>query len=45
MAKQQKTQNTGNVNTGGFDNKLVEDVKDYHLEPNSWTQARNAVNF
>lgn len=44
MAKQQAPQNSGKVGTRSFDKELVEDIKDYHLQPNSWTQARNAVN-
>lgn len=44
MAKKSiKPANTGTVSTNTFDKDLVEDVKDYHLPPNSWTQARNAI--
>lgn len=43
MAKGQQ-RNTGNVDTQSFDKSLVEDIKDYHLQPNSWIQARNAIN-
>lgn len=43
MAKQIKPQNTSSISTGSFDKNLVEDVKNLHLQPNSWTQARNAI--
>jgi len=38
-----KPTNTGSVSTNTFDKDLVEDTKDYHLPPNSWTHARNAI--
>ena len=45
MAKKQpRRAQTGKVETRSFDKDLVEDIKDYHLSPNSWTQARNAIN-
>jgi hypothetical protein len=31
-------------NTRTFDKSLNEDVKDFHLPSNEWTQARNAIN-
>lgn len=37
-------QNTSSVGTRRFDKDLNEDVNDYHLPENSWTQARNAIN-
>jgi hypothetical protein len=43
MAKQQKPQNTANVGTNTFQKDLVEDTKGLYLQPNSWTQARNAI--
>ena len=36
--------NTGKVETRSFDKGLNEDISDYHLPPNAWTQARNATN-
>jgi len=46
MAKKQQPrfQNTGDVGTRSFDKSLSEDIKDFHLSENTWTQARNAVN-
>lgn len=46
MAKKQQArpQNTGEVGTRSFDKSLQEDIKDFHLSSNVWTQARNAVN-
>lgn len=40
MAKQDQP----NTETRTFDDKLSEDIKDFHLPANSWTQARNAIN-
>jgi hypothetical protein len=37
-------QNTSSVGTRRFDKSLNEDVNDFHLPDNSWTQARNAIN-
>ncbi|TXI91135.1 MAG: hypothetical protein E6Q36_00050, partial [Chryseobacterium sp.] len=37
-------QNTSSVGTRRFDKDLNEDVNDFHLPENSWTQARNAIN-
>lgn len=37
-------QNTSSAGTRSFDKELNEDVNDFHLPPNSWTQARNAIN-
>ena len=39
-----QTQNTSSQNANTFDKNLEEDVKDFHLKSNAWTQARNAVN-
>ncbi len=36
--------NTGKIETRSFDKGLNEDINDYHLPPNMWTQARNATN-
>ena len=36
--------NPGSAKTASFDKSLNEDVKDYHASPQSWSQARNAVN-
>jgi hypothetical protein len=35
--------NTSNSETRRFDKSLVEDINDFHLPENSWTQARNAI--
>ena len=35
---------TNQVGTRRFDKELSEDVNDFHLPDNSWTQARNAIN-
>lgn len=43
MAKDNFSQNTSNSETRRFDKSLVEDVNDFHLPENSWTQARNAI--
>jgi hypothetical protein len=43
MAKQ-NSQSTSSVETNTFDNSLVEDVNDFHLPKNVWTQARNVIN-
>ena len=40
MAKQNNTSFNKNSR---FDKNLSEDIRDYHLEDNSWTQARNAI--
>ena len=46
MAKnrKQKKQQPGTAKASLFDKSLNEDVKDYHASPQSWSQARNAVN-
>ena len=36
--------NTSSTGTRRFDKDLNEDVNDFHLPENSWTQARNAIN-
>ena len=38
------TQNTTDVQSQGFTKNLVEDVSNYLVDENSWTQARNAIN-
>ena len=43
MAKQ-NSQSTSSVETNTFDNSLVEDINDFHLPKNVWTQARNVIN-
>lgn len=40
----QGLQNTSSTGTGSFDKDLKKDVNDIGLPPNSWTQARNAIN-
>lgn len=37
-------QNTSSTDPRRFDKELNEDVNDFHLPPDSWTQARNAIN-
>ena len=37
-------QNTSSTDPRRFDKELNEDVNDFHLSPDSWTQARNAIN-
>ena len=37
-------QNTSSGDSRTFDKALNEDVNDFHLPANSWTQARNAIN-
>lgn len=37
-------QNTSSQDPRRFDKELNEDVNDFHLPPDSWTQARNAIN-
>lgn len=37
-------QNTSSNSTRRFDDKLNENVNDFHLPENQWTQARNAIN-
>lgn len=46
MAKKTKgpVQDTSSVKSNGFTKSLVEDVSNYLVDDNSWTQARNAVN-
>jgi hypothetical protein len=39
-----KSQSTSSSDVRRFDKELSEDVSDYHLPENSWTQARNAIN-
>lgn len=43
MAKQRPV-NTSSTETRTYDKDLNKDIKDYHLPPNSWTHARNAIN-
>ncbi|TXG78742.1 hypothetical protein E6Q11_00390 [Candidatus Dojkabacteria bacterium] len=43
MAKQVKPQNSSSLGVKSFDKELNEDVKNLHIEPNSWSQARNAT--
>lgn len=38
------SQNTSSQDTRRFDKKLNEDINDFHLSQDSWTQARNAIN-
>ncbi len=40
----QGLQNTSSVDPRKFDKELNEDMKDFHLPPDSWTKARNAIN-
>jgi hypothetical protein len=40
----QGLQNTSSVDARRFDRELNEDSKDFHLPPDSWTKARNAIN-
>ena len=40
----QDPNNTSSSNTRTFDKSLNEDVNDFHLPANEWTQARNAIN-
>ena len=40
----EETNNTSGSQTRTFDKGLNEDVKDFHLPSNEWTQARNAIN-
>jgi len=42
MADEQQNNSGGQVRT--FDKSLNEDVNDFHLPSNEWTQARNAIN-
>jgi hypothetical protein len=42
MAQEEQNTSSGQVRT--FDKSLNEDVNDFHLPSNNWTQARNAVN-
>ncbi len=43
MAKQIKPASTGTVDSRTFSKDLVEDIGNFGLPPNSWTQARNAM--
>lgn len=38
------TTNTSDIEAKGFAKSLVEDVDNYFVDDNSWTQARNAIN-
>jgi hypothetical protein len=38
------SQNTSSQDTRRFDKQLNEDINDFHLSQDSWTQARNAIN-
>ena len=40
----QEEQNTSSGQVRSFDKGLNEDVNDFHLPSNEWTQARNAIN-
>jgi hypothetical protein len=40
----QDQQNTSGGEARSFDKALNEDINDFHLGTNSWTQARNAIN-
>ena len=40
----QEQDNTPNLPPRTFDKSLNEDVNDFHLPSNQWTQARNAIN-
>jgi hypothetical protein len=40
----QDQQNTSGGEARSFDKALSEDINDFHLGTNSWTQARNAIN-
>jgi hypothetical protein len=40
----EETQNTSSGQPRTFDKGLNEDVNDFHLPANEWTQARNAIN-
>ena len=40
----EETQNTSSGQPRTFDKGLNEDVNDFHLPSNEWTQARNAIN-
>ena len=42
MAQEEQNNSSGQVRT--FDKSLNEDVNDFHLPSNEWTQARNAIN-
>lgn len=42
MAQEEQNNSSGQVRT--FDKSLNEDVNDFHLPFNEWTQARNAIN-
>ena len=46
MAKTRRgaNQDTGDVKAQGFTKNLVEDVDNYLVDDQSWTQARNAIN-
>ena len=37
-------QNTSSQDPRRFDKEMNEDINDFHLSPDSWTQARNAIN-
>lgn len=37
-------QNTSSGSANSFEKNLNEDVKDFHQQPGTWTQARNAIN-
>ena len=42
MAQEEQNNSSGQVRS--FDKALNEDVNDFHLPSNEWTQARNAIN-
>ncbi len=44
MANEFNPQNTSGGETRRFDKNLNEDINDFHLPDNEWTQARNAIN-
>ena len=46
MAKKDKKEqdSSSSVSSQRFDNDLIKDINDYHLEDNQWVHARNAIN-
>lgn len=39
-----ESENTSNQESRTFDKSLNRDINDFHLPPNQWTRARNAIN-
>ena len=37
-------QQTSSIQPNSFDKQLVEDINDFHLPKDVWSQARNAIN-